>query len=115
MKIIVLSLYVLITIIYLSPIGDTSRLWKGIDLINHISCLGYLCYLMESHKRNSKAERLFFMYLKFLSIGNAIYIVWCLLRGSYWSIYHTDIFAYILGIGFIAFMFHLPIRLRKKS
>lgn len=112
MKVAVCFIYVLMSIIYLSPIADGGRTWGGINLITQLSFIGYLCFLAEGIKQNTEIERLFFSYLKFLSIGNCIYILWCILRGKYWSIYHTDIFAYILGIGFLVFLLHFAI---KKS
>lgn len=114
MKIAVSFLYVLLSILYLS-IGDSSRMWGGINLITHLAFIGWLCYLMEDNINNTVMERLFFSYLKYLSIANCVYIVWCVLNSTYWSIYHTDIFAYILGISFAVLLIHAGYESNKNE
>lgn len=108
MKIAVCFLYVLLSVLYLS-IGDSSREWGAVNIITQIGFIGYLCYLAEQSKRNSVFERLFFGYMKYLSIANCIYIIWCVFKGAYWSIYNTDVFAYILGISFVILLIHVAI------
>jgi len=115
MKIAVCFLYVLLSILYLSIETQYTRISGGINIITQIGFIGYLCYLAEMSKRNSVFERLFFSYIKYLSIANCIYIVWCIFRGSYWSIYNSDIFAYILGISFIVLLLHVGYETHKNN
>lgn len=119
MRVAVIFFYMLMTIIYLSPISDLiylapaedrGRTWGGINIMTHMAMIGYLCYLLEDLKYLAKAEQLFFTYLKFISIANCIYIVWCILKGSRFSMLHTDTMAWIMGIGFIAFLVHNALR-----
>lgn len=106
MKIAACFIYVLLSILYLSinvP-AEYLRISGGINIITQIGFVGYLCHLMQISKTSNKTERLFFTYLKYLSISNCLYILTCIIRGEYWSIYNTDIFAYIMGIGFFVFL-----------
>lgn len=114
MKIAAIFMYLLFCILYLS-IGDSSREWGGFNICTQLGFIGYLSFLMESNKKNTEIERLFFSYIKYLSIANCIYIVWCVFRGSYWSIYHTDVFAYILGICSIIMFLHAGINNGKND
>lgn len=98
-------LYVLCSIIYLH-FGEKTRAWGGFNIFTQFAFIGYLCYLAEQNLRSTEFERLFFCYLKYLSVINCIYIVACVLKGRYWSIYNTDIFAYILGISVVVLLVH---------
>ena len=114
MKAAVAFIYVFLSILYLS-IGDSTRFWGGVNICTQISFIGWLCYLLESTENNTILERLFFSYLKYLSIANCVYIVWCVLKGTYWSIYHTDVFAYILGISFVVLLMHAGYESNKNG
>lgn len=111
-------LYVLITVVYLSPVADevivfgdrkyNNMVWGGIYLIANIGLIGALCHWLEpEHTGNTK---LMFQYLKWLSMANCIYIFICIFREKYVVIHNTGIFAYILAIGFITFLVHCALK-----
>lgn len=106
MKSVVCFLFVLLNVIYLTPIADNGRMWGGINLITLYGFIGYLCLLVDKIKALNKNERLFFEYVKWMSWANCPYILVCIIRGKGYGLLHTDIFAYIIGIGFIAFLIH---------
>lgn len=106
MKIAVGFLYMLWMVIYLSPIIPGTNLWFGIDKTVQTLFLGMLCYFLENSKGHSYEERLFFNYLKWISWANALYLAICLWKDLTFKIYNTPIFAYVMGIGFIAFLIH---------
>jgi len=61
---------------------------------------------MESYQNNTENEKLFFIYIKYLSIANCIYIAVCAYKETSFAIYNTDLFAYIMGIGLVVFLIH---------
>lgn len=105
MIIVVCFTYVLATVLYLIY-GDSSYLWGGINIITQIAFIGYLCYLLGTIEGFRKIEKRFFNYLTWLSVANCIYILFCIIKGTGFAIYNTDIFAYIMSIGFVTFMMH---------
>ncbi len=107
--------YILCSIIYLSPIAEGTRIWYAFNIITQIAFVGYLCYLQSAVKNNSIPERLFFGYLWRLSIANCIYIVICVWKDTYWSIYNTGVFAYILGISFVVLLIHIAIEQHNEN
>lgn len=114
MRIAVLCTYILLSFTYLT-FGCNTKEWGALNIITHIGFIGYLCYLLEQVRLFPYSERLFFTYLKYLSIINCIYIVWCVFRGDSWSIYHTDVFAYILGICSAIFFMHIGFTKNKHD
>lgn len=116
MKMAVCFTYVLLSLVYLS-IDDSTflRISGGVNIITQIGFIGYLSFLMEANKKNDENERLFFSYLKYFSIGNCAYVIACLIFGIDWSIYNTDLMAYLLGIGFVAFLIHLALKRNDNS
>lgn len=105
MRVIVCFLYVALTITYLA-FGDSSPFWGGLNIITNIGFVGYLCFLLKDIKVFTEDERLFFTYLQWLSVANCLYIFVCIIKDTSFAIYNTDIFAYIMGIGFVVFMIH---------
>lgn len=109
MRLAVCFIYVFCQLAYLM-FQDGGRIWGGFNIITHISFVGYLCYLIEQY--TSGSERLFFIYLKYLSLINCLYIITCVVKGRYWSFNNIDFFAFVLGIGIAAFLIY---RAFKKS
>lgn len=99
-------LFVLLNVIYLTPIADNGRIWGGINLITLYAFIGYICMLVDKIKTLSENERLFFEYVKWMSWANCPYILVCMIIGKGFGIMHTDLFAYIIGVGFVAFLIH---------
>jgi hypothetical protein len=106
MKIAVGFIYVLWNIVYLSPIIPNTRFWHGSDKIAQSLFLSCLCYFIQEYIRHNQNERLFFEYLKWLTFANSTYLSFCLIKDKTFAIYNTPIFAYILALGFIAFLIH---------
>lgn len=113
MKIAVGFSYVLWMVIYLSPLVPGNEFWYGMDKIMQTAFVGALSYFLQSNKKNTDNERLFFEYLTFLSLANAIYLAFCLYKNTSFAIYNTPIFAYVMGIGFIAFLVHCAINKKE--
>ena len=113
MKIAAGFLYVLWNIVYLSPIVPNTKFWHGSDKIMQSLFLSVLCYFIQNYKNNNENERLFFEYLKWLSLANSIYLGFCMGMGKTYALLNTPIFAYILGIGFFTFLLHRA--LNKKT
>lgn len=111
MRIAVSFLYVLFTLIYLVYGGNT-MIWGAFNICTHIGFVGYLCYLLKDMRVFREEERLFFTYLMWLSVANCIYILFCVIRGTSFAVYNTDIFAYITGIGFVVFLAHCALNKR---
>ena len=111
-------LYVLITIVYLSPIADyiivfgdkkyNNMVWGGIYLIANMGLISFLCHLAEYKQKGN--ELLALQYLKFLCLANCAYIIYCIFREKYVVIYQTGVFAYVMGLGFLSFLVHCAIR-----
>ena len=112
MKSAVLFLFVLLNIIYLTPIADDSRFWGGLNLITLYGFGAYMCYLVGISEKD-KTGRLFFEYVKYMCLSQCFYVAWCIYKGKGYSIGHTDIMAYILGLGFATFLLHCA--LNNKS
>lgn len=106
MKIAVCVAYVVLQFVYLS-IGD-GRIWGGVNIITHIAFVGYLCHLLHGHV--NETERLFFSYLKWLSLFSSLYIVACMLRNTYWILYNTSVMALVMGISFMALLITVAIK-----
>jgi hypothetical protein len=106
MKIAAGFLYVLWTVVYLSPAVPGNAYWYAADKVVQTAFVGVLAYFLEQAKGNSENERLFFTYLKWLSLANAVYIAICAYKNYTFALYNTPIFAYVMGIGFVAFMVH---------
>jgi hypothetical protein len=107
MKVAVSFLYIVLSILYLT-VGDSSTIWGATNIITQIGFIGYLCFLLQkSHKGH---EQLFFQYLTGLSIANCGYIIACVIRNKDWILYNTSLFAYILAVGFLVFLFHLALK-----
>lgn len=107
MKFSICFLYVICQIIYLT-FSDGSRLWGGLNIGTHIAFIGYLCHTLE--KTHTGNEKLMFQYLKWVSIANCFYIGVCVWKDTYWVLYHTDLFVYIFGIGFLVFLIHAALK-----
>lgn len=105
MRIGVYFLYIALTIIYLI-FGDSSVLWGGVNIVSHIGFIGFLCHILSGVKKFSENERLFFSYLKWLSLANCIYIATCIVKDKTFAWHNTDIFAYVMGLGFVVFLVH---------
>lgn len=108
-KIAACFLYVVCSIIYLSPIATNTFAWGAFNVITQVAFIGYLSYLQSVAKANTTVERLFYIYLYRLCIVNCIYVLACLWRGKDWSIYNTSVFAYILGVSFLILLIHIAI------
>ena len=113
MKIAVGFLYVLWNVVYLSPLVPGNDLWYGIDKICQLLFVSALCYFIEQNKKLLENERLFFEYLKWISLANGIYTGFCMYKDLTFVIYNTPIFAYIMAVGFLAFLIHCAIN--KKT
>ena len=109
MKTTAIFLYVFLSTLYLTPIADSSYFWGGLNLITQSAFICYLCYLNEDKEDNIEIERLLFIYVKWLSLANCLYILACMIRGKGFAIYNTDIFAYVTGIGFLVLMVHFAL------
>ena len=117
MKIVVLFTYVLLFIAH-QMFGDNGYLWSGFYTVLHLLMVSALCHF-EAISDKHEDERLFFNYISYLSLGNAIYTSICCVKnhlegksGAQWVIFHTDLSAWIIGLGFGIFLVHLA--LKKK-
>lgn len=72
-----------------------------------------LCYKLSKSIHN-EIEKLILNYIQYLSVANCIYIAICMFRNRFWVIYNTDIFAYILGISFVAILVHIACKRGNK-
>jgi len=98
--------YLLSQIVYLI-FTDGSRAWGGFNLISHMLFASFICYLAQGSKLVDKKERLLLHFMRYYLCANSAYTLVCIFTDSYWSIYQTDIFAYILGISFVVLMVHI--------
>ena len=110
MKIAAGLLYMLWTIIYLSPIVPSLPLWSGIDRAVQIIFIGVLCYFLFKGEQNTDDETLFFQYLTAAGIIGGIYTLACILLGVSFALFNTPIFAHIAGISLIGFVIHCAIK-----
>lgn len=99
-------IYIVWNIVYLSPFIPGTALWFGLDKIMHCLLVGTLCYFLQQDDGLKYSEKLFFEYLTFLSIANGLYLGYCIYADKTFKLYNTPLFAYILGIGFVVFLFH---------
>lgn len=110
MRIAVGFIYVIWTIIYLSPFVPGNDFWYGVDKIVQTAIVGALSLFLSNDERRGEDERLFFSYLHWLSVAGVVYLIACLYYGKEFALYNTPLFAYILGVGFFAFMLHRAIK-----
>lgn len=110
MKIAAGFLYVIWTIIYLSPLVPGKPIWYAIDRDIQILFIGILCYFLYKSRENTDEESLFFLYLAALCVFGGIYLLACLFLGVSFAIYNTPVFAYITGITLIVFMVHCALK-----
>lgn len=108
MRIAICFLYLFLSILYLSPVADSSRLWGAINIVTQISFIGYLAYELQMVTRGD--ENLMFQYIKWLSIINCVYITVCLIKDKYWVYHNTGLFAYIAAIGLVVFLVHCALK-----
>lgn len=95
--------YVALSLIYLA-FGDSSIIWGGVNIITQIGFVGFLSHIVQGR---DETERLFLLYIKWLSVVNCGYILVCMfITNKFVVIYNTDLFAYVLGIGFVVFLIH---------
>lgn len=107
MKIAACFLYILCNMLYL-VFGDDSPAWGGFHLNTHVLFISFTTWqLWDKFKGN---ERLFLQYVTFLSLADALYTTVCVFKDKYWVLYNTNIFAYILGIGFLVFLLHCALK-----
>lgn len=106
MKTLAIFLYVIINVIYLSPIADAGRIWGGIQLITHIGFIGYLCYEMQKKEKPNSIERFSFQYATWFSFSNCVYIVACIFNTKPWAVYNTEVFSAIVAVGFLVFIIY---------
>lgn len=99
--------------------GDNGYLWSGFYTVLHLLMVSALCKFEADIINNGDEKRLFFNYISYLSLGNAIYASICSVKnhldgkpGAQWVIFHTDLSAWIIGLGFGIFLVHLA--LKKK-
>lgn len=109
MKIAAGFIYLLWTVIYLSPFVPGNALWYGLDKAVQSLFVGVLCYFIQEQCKNEN-EKLFFEYVKWLSIASALYLLACMYYGVSFAIFNTPIFAYITGITLIVFMVHCALK-----
>lgn len=105
----VVGLYIFLQIMYYL-FARTHLYWDGINIITHVGFVVYVSYLLERNNSIGSDEQLLFSYVKYLSIGNIMYIITCMVREDYFAIYNTPIVAYILGIGFVSFIIHRALK-----
>lgn len=108
MKVAALFFYVLLFISH-QLFGDNGLLWSGFYTVLHLLMIGILCGFLSSYVKEEK-ERLFFIYIKYLSFANAIYTGICTFSNDQWVIKNTDVSSWIIGLGFVAFLCHLALR-----
>jgi len=99
----------MLNIAYLTPLADDSRFWGGLNLITQYGFIAYLCYEARNVESFKESGRLLLEYIKYFCISQCFYVVWCIYKGEGYSIGHTDIMAYILGLGFVTFLVHCAI------
>lgn len=96
-------MYILACIVYLIY-GDASIYWGAVNIITQTGFIGYLAFELQ---KNSKGhEKLFLQYITALSAANVLYIMVCMYKDKFWIIHNTDLFAYILALGFAVFLIH---------
>lgn len=100
MKSIVCFGYILMMFLYF--LVDYSKLSGALFLVGQTIFIAFLCHLV-SGSLYDEIEKLFFKYVEYLSLANVAYIIICYIRGSDFAIYNTDVFAYIIGVSFVAF------------
>jgi hypothetical protein len=110
MKICAGFLYMLWTIVYLSPIVPGLPLWSGIDRAVQILFVGVLCYFLFKGKPNTPSETLFFQYLTAAGLIGGLYVLACILFGVSFALFNTPIFAHIAGLTLIGFVVHCAIK-----
>ena len=112
MKAHILFAYFIFQIIYLIH-TDGGRAWCGFNLASHMLLIAYLCHLVQGIKSLSEKDKLIFTFAKYALFANSVYTIVCVFMDSYWAIYQTDIFAYIIGISLVVLLVHIAVNKDK--
>lgn len=91
--------------------GDTGRFWGGLFILNMYLFVAFMSWIVEGYL--NEKDKLFFTYIKFISLAQAIYVITCYFMGRTWSLFHKDITATIIGIGFATFLLHTAFKHNK--
>lgn len=110
MRIAFCFLYILLQIVYLLPWLPATPIVHAFGLTTHIAMAGLLFYWLSVIEGFTGDEKLFFEYCTALSVANCVYIIACALKGTSFAIYNTPLFAFILAVACLVFVFHCGIK-----
>lgn len=100
-------LYVSLTLLYAWYTGDNYELMYGVGQLTILMFVVAVCSFALSGKPNTVIEKLFLQYSMYVTFGRALYTVYCLFMSKPWIIHNTDVFAFIVAVTFLIFLFYV--------
>lgn len=113
MKIVACVIYIVLVILYLF-LGDYSRYWGGIFMINQYAFISLLCaFLLSKHKSNY-SEQLFLKCSIFNTLTLSVYTMASIWASHEWVKFFTPYVASLLSVVFMGVSYYAWVKHRDE-